>query len=175
MWHTQWKSLSWSIQSIASLRLGTAYYSKIWMTEFFKCTWKAALYSNLQIIWEENGSTQVFAEILNSSEVRPILSLSSISDKVGFRSLGLFSNSYFLFNRTEKLLPKPPLVKKWDLLVCSTSALQTAIVPAPRGRFYKHLSAERLCIRCTVVWGACVLLHAQGRCSPNTQPPFTPH
>lgn len=70
-----------------------------------------------------------------------ILSLSSISDKVGFQSLILFSNSHFPFNKNEKLLPKPPLVKKWDLLVCYTSALQTVIVPASRGQIYKHLSA----------------------------------
>lgn len=79
-----------------------AYYFKKWMTELFDYICKGALCSYLQIIWEGNGFTQVYAEISNPLEIRPTLNLSSISDKVGFQSLG-FNNSSTLFNRNDKL------------------------------------------------------------------------
>lgn len=86
-----------------------AYYSTKGIAKLFKYIYKAVLCLNLQIIWEGNGFTQVFAEILNPLDIRPILNLSSISNKVGFQSWGLFNNSCFPFNRNDKLLLKPSI------------------------------------------------------------------
>lgn len=67
-----------------------AYYSKKKKkSEIFVCNWKTALQSKLEIIWKENGFTLVFAEILTPLEIKPILNLFSISDKIGFQSLDL--------------------------------------------------------------------------------------
>lgn len=67
----------------------------------------AKLPYTFQIIWEGNGFTEVFVETLNNSETRPILNLSSISDKVEFQYLGLFNNSVSSLIKMKSLLLKP--------------------------------------------------------------------
>lgn len=112
------------IVTIASLSLGMGYiyYSWNWKTEFFKYICIATLHSTLQSSWED-GFTQVFAKTMNHLERRPILNVSSISDKVGVQPLELFNNLVSSLIEKKKLLLKLPLVKKQDLLVGYASVL----------------------------------------------------
>lgn len=60
---------------------------------------------------------------MNHLERRPILNVSSISDKVGVQPLELFNNLVSSLIEKKKLLLKLPLVKKQDLLVGYASVL----------------------------------------------------